>query len=361
MAGKPARQVVLRSAKREFTCVMSVASHTNLLEPEKVHPQPHVYITTHLACMRTAGWKDVDLDTVMTVSGAGLIFAYDPRSMSPKYAHLLLEPDERIAEATGFGWEWVIFEDEVEAWEIVRETLDSGRPAKAHFWEEILFIGYKESPRAGGRRVLVIGDPFPGPGVWWSWQEFRDWSDKCLEWRLGEVGRHTKRVRRVARKTVARQILREAIQWSKTPPAPVRRSFPEACFGLEGIRRYADDVEARPRASFEEKAWLGCHAINPQWTARGSTAAYLADLAGSGVFRKNIGNRIRAAAEGYELAHENWLEFYRQLGHVAPRNAWNSKKRRRVGADAVRRALEHETKAIEELNHALILGSGINF
>jgi len=355
MAAKRTRQVMLHDAKREFKRVMSTASHMNVMDPENVHPQPHAYITTHLVCMRVAGWKDTDFDTVMTVSGAGLIFAYDPRSMLPKYAHLLLEPDARIAEATGFGWEWMAFENEDEAWEIVKETIDSGRPAKAHFWEEMLFAGYKDCSRRVDRKAFVMGDPFPGPGVWWSWEEFADWSSKCLEWQLGEVGRHTRNVRKVARKTVAHQILRETVAWSKTPPAGMKERFPGTSFGLEGIRRYADDIETKPERYFEETAWQGCHAINPQWTARSSTAGYLEGLARAAIFRRKVNEQIMRAANEYAFAHQDWLEFYRRLGHIAPDNAWNSKRRRRAGSAAVRRALEHEKVAIGELTQALRL------
>jgi hypothetical protein len=349
------KQVVLSNVKREFARVMTVASHINVMEPENTHPQPHPYITTHTVCMRAAGWCDTGFDTVMTVSGAGLLFAYDPKSMMPKYAHLFLEPDSRIAEATGFGWEWLAFEDEDEAWMAIRETIDSGRPAKAHFWEEMLFAGYRDTTHRENRRVFVMGDPFPGPGVWWSWLEFVAWCHKCSEWKLAEIGRHTRRVRRVARRTVAAQIIRETVAWSKNPPLPIRRKLPEALFGLEGIRQYADDVEARPKRYFGEGAWLGCHAINPQWTARSSTAVYLDDLARRAVFRKRVSEQISEAADKYRLAYLSWLEFYRLLGHIAPKSAWNSKKRRREGAAAVRRALEHEKAAIGDLKKALLL------
>ena len=39
-----------------------------------------------------------------------------PMSLMPKYAHLQLSPDQRIADATGFGYTWNNFNDLDEAW-----------------------------------------------------------------------------------------------------------------------------------------------------------------------------------------------------------------------------------------------------
>jgi len=102
MNGQDFPQIALKRVAEEFMYVMTIASHKNVKEPDKVYPQPHVYITTHYVCMRAAGWKDIDFDTLMTVSGAGLLFAYDPKDMMSKYSHIWLGLDKRIAEATGF-------------------------------------------------------------------------------------------------------------------------------------------------------------------------------------------------------------------------------------------------------------------
>jgi len=351
-------QIVLKDAVEEFILVKTIASHENVKEPQRVYPQPHVYITTHYVCMRSAGWKDVDFDTLMTVSGAGLLFAYDPNRGMPKYAHLWLGLDKRIAEATGFGWEWVKFKDEDEAWNLVKETVDSGRPAKGHFWEEMLFAGYQDAARKEDRKVFMMGDPFPGPGEWWTWEQFGEWVRKFTEFNQNEIGRHTKKVGKAAEKKIALQVLKDAVAWSKTPPDAVKNRFPNTLFGLTAIQAYAEDVadvEGKPEAYFKETAWLGCHAINPQWTARNSTAVYLERLVAAKIFSEKVNVHLLAASEGYKAAYADWQEFYRQLGHVAPENAWDTAKNRLAGGAAVRKALEHERAAISELKKALDL------
>jgi len=91
----------------------------------EMYIQPYVYLSLHLVQMRAAGWA-VDFDQVAAVSGASALFAYQRDDFMPKYAHLDVEPDRRIAEATGFGYEWVSFEDVGGAWEWVIESVDAG-------------------------------------------------------------------------------------------------------------------------------------------------------------------------------------------------------------------------------------------
>jgi len=351
---------LLKNAEKEFKYVMTIARHGPLKPDGKFYPQPHVSITARCVCMRAAGWKGVDFDTLMTVSGAGLLFTYQPDAMMPKYAHLWLGPDKRIAEATGFGWEWVKFNGADEAWQLIKETIDSGRPGHGHFWEDMLFVGYRDAARKEQRKLYVMGDPFPGPGVWWTWNQLEEWVVKFAQFGQNNIGRHTRKVRRAAEKKTALQVLKDAVAWSRTPPPAVRKSFPKASFGLAAIQAYADDVEAKPKAYFKETAWLGCHAINPQWAARNSTAAYLKRLAGRETFPKKVNKPLLAAANAYKAAYAAWRQFYQQLGHVAPKNAWNTKQRRLAGAAAIGEALEHEKFAVGEIKDALaVIGEGL--
>ncbi len=73
--------------------------------------QPYVYLSFHLLEMHAAGWKDMDFDSLAAVSGASALFAYQPKEFMPKYCHVMIAPHTRIAEATGFGYEWVKFAD----------------------------------------------------------------------------------------------------------------------------------------------------------------------------------------------------------------------------------------------------------
>ena len=360
MNGQDFPQIALKRVAEEFMYVMTIASHKNVKEPDKVYPQPHVYITTHYVCMRAAGWKDIDFDTLMTVSGAGLLFAYDPKDMMSKYSHIWLGLDKRIAEATGFGWEWVKFKDEDEAWNLVKETIDSRRPGKGHSCEDMLFVGYQDAARKEDRKVFIMGDAFPGSGEWCTWEQFEEWVRKFTEFNQNEIGRHTKKVRKAAEKKIALQVLKDAVAWSKTPPDAVKNRFPDTPFGLAAIQAYAEDVadiEGKPQDYFKETAWLGCHAINPQWTARNSTAVYLERLAATKAFSEKVTMHLHAASKEYKSAYADWQEFYRQLGYVAPEypHVWNMKKNRLAGAAAIRMALQHEQAAINELKNALSL------
>jgi len=350
-------QVVLENAVKAFKDAQKAASHGNVAQPAEVYPQPSAYLYTHYICMRAAGWDDVDFDTLAAVSGSSALFAYDPTTLMPKYANLHIGMDQRIADATGFGFEWLRFGSEEEAWQLIKQTIDSGRPAKAHYWEDMLFVGYQDAGRKEDRKAYVMGDPFPGPGVWWTWTQFGEWvDDYCKKFKQCELGRHTKRVRKVAAKAVALRVLQDAVAWSTTPPAAVKNASPKARFGLAGIEAYANDVadvDGKPKAYFKEPAWLGCHAINPQWTARNSTGVYLERLAGTKTFGKKVNAHLVAASKTYKVAYTAWQAFYQQLGHAAPKNAWSTKNRRLAGAAAVRDALEHEKAAIDHLRRAL--------
>ena len=43
---------------------------------------------------------------IAAVSGASALFGYQPGEWMPKYAHLQVNPDQRIAEATGLPVQW---------------------------------------------------------------------------------------------------------------------------------------------------------------------------------------------------------------------------------------------------------------
>ena len=177
----------------------------------------------------------MDFETLMANSGASLVFAYDPKFWEAKRVASWVgaeKDDKRIARLLGFGWEWTQFRDGDEAWQIVRETIDSGRPAKGQFME-------------------------------------------------------------------------------------------------------------------------GCHASNSQWSGRLATARYLKHVVDAQTFRKDASEHLAEAAKQYKAAHGAWMEFYKQLGHVAPKDAWSIKKNRLDGAEAVRKALAHEETAIAELEKAL--------
>jgi hypothetical protein len=159
-------QILLEEAVAAFEHItQNVASHKNVLD-EEVYPQPSVYLVSHLVCMRAAGWRDISFDTLAAVSGASALFAYEPGTFMPKYANLAIGMDERIAEATGFGWAWVPFDGAEEAWTLLKRGVDAGRPLKGWHAENVVFAGYQNAETPEERRVFAMTD---GPEYYAKW------------------------------------------------------------------------------------------------------------------------------------------------------------------------------------------------
>ena len=240
-AGSKHPQKLLDKAVAAFDHMQKhVASHGDWGEGMYPYPQPCVYLQMHLVEMQAAGW-DVDFDTLVAVSGASALFAYQHGEFMPKCANLHIGMDKRIADATGFGYEWVPFKDAEAAWQAVKATADSGRVAKGWDWENCAFCGYQEAAKPEGRKIFAIGD---GPGtfsVWWTWKQFSDWAERMGKWKQNRFGRHARRVPKVAAKKVALRVMQDLVAWSTDPPEICRKHFPKATFGLAGIERYAAD------------------------------------------------------------------------------------------------------------------------
>jgi len=216
---------------------------------------------------------------------------------------------------------------------------------------ESLIAGYQEAADEEDRQVYVIGEPFPG-AEWWTWEQFSDWAENTAR---RAIGRHTEGVPTVPPREVALRVLRDAVAWATVAPESLQEAHPDATFGLDGMRVFADDVEdveGKPEDYFESP-WHGCHAINPQWSARKSTATYLQRIAHASLFPASANESIAAAAAQYLEAWEAWLVFYENLGYLSPEGAWSSKECRSAGATAIRKALEHERAAIAKLEAAL--------
>ena len=362
MAKSKYPQVLLENAVKEFKRVTgNLQGH--LTVGEQVYQQPHVYLPTHLVQMRVAGWKETDFDTIAAVSGASALFAYQPKTFMPKYAHLLIGMDQRIADATGFGFEWVRFQGAEQAWGVLKQSLDSGRPLKGWHYENVIFAGYQEAANQEDRQVFAMADGPETYAKWWTWQEFSDW---VKGWSQSELGRHAKRVRKVAAKQVALRVMTDLVAWSQQPPEAVLRRFPQAKFGLAGMEAFAKDVADTSKDVKYFDAFASCHALNPQWTLRNSTAVYLKRLAERKTFPKQANDHLIAAAKEYRAAYQAWNEMV--VDHLppnwakeagwktsAPKDAWSLEANRRAGADCIRQAIEHEKAALAEIEEALAM------
>ncbi len=346
MAGK----VLLTEAVKAFDHLTThIGSHKNWGAETYPYPQPCVYLQMHYVEMHTTGWEAVDFDTLAAISGASALFAYQPGEFMPKYANLHIGMDRRIADATGFGYEWLKFENIEQAWEIIKESVDRGRPVKGWHCENCAFLGYQDAAQVRNRKVYAVGD---GPGEfsrWWSWGEFAEWVDMIAKWDQCQLGRHAKRVRKRGAKAIALRVVKNIVAWCKNPPKACRKGFPESTFGLSGIEAYATDcAEVKKHPD-----WVMCHDINPQWTVRNSTAVYLRRTAEAKVFPRGATDYLMIAAAHYKAAFTSWHQTYGLLGHGATEEQRRDRSRRKAGAALIRDALGHEKEGIHSLKKVL--------
>lgn len=302
-------------------------------------------IWAHYVQMRAAGW-DVTYETVAVVSGSTALFAYDPKSLMPKYSHLLIRPDDQIAEATGFGYEWKSFDTPEQAWQIIRESVDSGRPVKGFAYENVLFVGYQDAPGPANRKVLVLAEG-PDEGGWLDWGKFVAWTELVKGWHQSQLGRFKERVGAKPSAEVVSRVIGQLVTASNVLPETCNKFGwnTHSKVGLGGIEAYAldtGDMAKSTKEYFKEGSWCGCHAINPQWTARAATAAWLRGAAASGAVNDADAEHMLSAAGHYEKAYEAWKVFHQQ--------EWVDEPHRKRAAEAVWEWLEHERKAIDELS-----------
>ena len=94
------QKVLLQNVVETFDqFIGQVGEHAMKTETE-LYQQPYVYVSFHLIQAVVAGW-DVNFDTLTAVSGASALFGYQPGEFMPKYAHLSVGADQRIADAVG--------------------------------------------------------------------------------------------------------------------------------------------------------------------------------------------------------------------------------------------------------------------
>ena len=332
-------QRIVDDAEKQFKHVSKrVASHMHVLD-EKVYPQPSTYLTTHYICMQLAGFREVDFDTLAAVSGASALFAYFPGDFMPKYAHLHIGISKRIEEATGFSWERISPNTPEECFDWIVESVETGRPVRGTFYEEILFAGYESGNE---KQVFVMSDGADYYIHWFGWKDFSNW---FRDWIDSGVGRYAGRKETLPAVKVQKRFLKDLVEWAYQPPEKVVAEYPGAKFGLLGIRQYA--VDCADTYKFSE--WSACHDINPQWTVRRSTALYLEKIASRSGFDTMSQRKLQAAAELYHKAYGHWREFYALLGHGAPDEHGQDNKIRSQAAQSVMRAYESEEEAISIL------------
>jgi hypothetical protein len=345
------RRLLLQRPVDEFQELILREGEHSVACGDEVYIQPYVYLSAHLVQMRAQGW-DVDFDQIAAVSGASALFGYQPDDFMPKYAHLIVEPDRRIAEATGFGYEWVPFQGQEGAWQTIVDSLDAGTSVKGWDWENILFAGYQDAETPKDRQVYAMADGPETYSKWMTWTEFGEWVQRMEKWNECRLGRYNGRAETKPPAEVAERVLRDLVAWSTEHPTEITERWPKAAYGLAGIERYADILEASDPA----EDWIACHPVNGQWTVRNSTSVYLKRVAEGGLFAAPVNAHLLAAAGEYRVAYKSWQQLYNQyLGHGVPEQERKTKAHRLAGAAAVRQGLEHEKAGLAELERALAI------
>ncbi len=310
---------------------------------------PNILFYLHYLQAHAAGWTDLDMATIVGVSGAAGLFGYERDDCMPKYAFFAVDPGDQIAKATGFGYEHPKFNDAEEAWQILKESIDTGRPLKAPDWEGILYVGYRDADRPGQRKVFGLSNEPGDICRWMSWEEWEDWAKRIVSWNLNDlIGRHTKRVRPASRKKTALKVMSDLVKYSTKAPGDWEKDNPNAIWGLAGIEAYAEDC-----ANLRELPDFGmCHPINPQWATRRCSAVYLGRTAKADIFPKQVSERIKAASSWYFAAYHSWVVAHYQIGWGAL-GVKKTKAHRLAAAGAIRQAAAHERAAIGEVKKAL--------
>ena len=309
--------------------------------------QPRSYVEMQLVCMRALGWKNVDYETLVTVSGFGTSFAYEPKD---KFWAGWVAPygcDKRVADATGFGFEWVHVESAEDAWGKIAAFISDGKPVRAPHNEELIFAGYKDAARKSSRRILAMCKPLADPPEWWTWEQFEGWFENPgHHW----IGRHTRSVRKLAAKESAKNVMAGIVTLALHDPRAKNSIFDGVQWGLEGVKLFAEDIaDTTKKKDYFAAGWHGCHAITPQYTGRKCAAIYLNRIAERFPGKTNV--HILNAVDDYDAAYDEWLRF-RKAESV--RGSWGNETRRGAMADAVYRALIHEIAAVDELEAALM-------
>ena len=346
-------------AKRQTSPVVldDVLAQCKTAEDLQIFGGLHPDFVFHFIQMRAAGWDTMDLDTMVAVSGASGLFAYQEGTFFPKYYFRDIEMEKKIEEATGFAYEWVHYDSPEEAWSIIKESVDTGRPVRGPYLESVLFLGYQDATVADDRKVCVCSIEEPGiPGDWWTWKQFLKWWDKVNGWRPSwddygrRLGRFTGKVSHTDERTVALQVIERLVAWHDEPPEP-RPIFgaPEAIRGPAAIEAYGNacgDLETHPDFGM-------CHGENPQWTMRKASATYLRRVAKAKLFPAAISDHFAAAASEYFSAYHSWAVAFHQIGWGGPKEGGKTKEVRLAASQAILNALQHENNAVAELKKAL--------
>ena len=296
--------------------------------------------------MRAAGVDDVPYDHLVMLSGFGTSFGYHPQ----KFFVMYRVPDDgavterRLIEGTGFGWQWLPrCKSPEEAWAIIKESVDGGRPVQASWYDHFLCAGYIPAQDPAARKVFVLGKW--APPTWLTWDDLANWIKDD-----GRLGRPTGQ--KMSRQDLSSELLARSVEYARHDPRANDSSMKDASFGLAGMEKFASDVADVTRTYDAFNAgWLGCHCVNRQSGGRKFAATWLLRLAGTKGGAE--AEHLRKAADLYAREYAMWEEFRILLqGSTTEerRSRWGNPVSRAQGAAIIRQALELERAAVTELD-----------
>ncbi len=307
------------------------------------------------ALLEVAGAQDVDYDTVLVISGHATAFAYHPQRYQPLYA--TPDPqevvDDRLASATGFRFERPESPQSAEdAWRYICYSVDMGKPVHGSWLDDVVFLGYEDHAEPSARRLLVRG----GWNVqqWWDWEMFEKWQAE-----FGAMERIGEACSRVPVSKTLREVIAAMVRCADDDPRAHVRYLDHASYGLQGLKRFAEDIEDRTMDPDHWHAgWLGGHCVYRQIAGRDIAARYLERHLAD--FPETARAHIREAAALFHRAADAWTEWGHWLGTESGvtdvediRLLWLQPTRRRGGGAAIRTALRWETEAVRHLKLAL--------
>ena len=321
--------------------------------------QSYHYVIAMLTLMRAVGWVEMDYPTLVVESGVGLSFGYIRNHCVAMYS-LQEGAQDRIAAATGCQIEFHVYADLEESWTWVKETIDRGQPVVAEFSEFHVIAGYREGDALEDRAWYVLAnEPISDwKGDWLTWEKVQELREAC-PW-SGFGARYGGRVAKEEPAVTLRRVMERLVEWCEHHPGEHKELYKGSIFGLAGIEAYAADLGDLSK-TLESDFTFGnnaCHAITPQWNARGCISFYLAK--NSALYEGAIRDLIVQAAVQYRDAYHSWVEFDELLGQRYVNRdggkqavGWADPERRKKASAAVYEALKYEKAAIATLRETL--------
>ncbi len=313
---------------------------TVMKETVDVYGQTDPGAVADLICLRAAG-IDTNYETVMTVSGKGITFAYDrkfefwrPRPAPPG-------GEARMIQAVGASVEHLDFKSPNEAWKLLTDNIKAGRLVRRG---ARIYFAYREGKARTDRKTFAIEMP---------WVKAIGWNNFARDCgKPGSLLRYGKAKGDIGQKATALAVISDMVLWSGTHPQAAHWAYNRSAFGIDGITAYAANIADTSRAdTWFSGGWRGGKFIYPLWTGRKCSAEYLKKIAPS--LPAEARPHIATAVKELDAAYDAWLEWEKHLGIKGPLRCWSMKEHRKAGAAAVSKAAGHEKKAIDALTKIL--------